>query len=435
VINYLPNFVAGKIKFYPSYSFLLFLLFIPAISNAQETLSSDELFTNARTAAFDEDDYPKAIRITKQALEISPDYSDIRIFLGRLYTWTDEVELARKEFERVIETNPGYEDAHLAYGYLEYWNDNPERSLEIIQPGIDKNPDSKGLLMLKAKIQNNLERFSEANKTLEDLLVYHPKDSEARAFSQTIKDLSSKNQIGVDYDFVYFDERFSDPWHLASFSYGRRTGIGTVTGRLNYANRFTTNGVQFEVDAYPRISDTFYAYVSGGISENGGIFPRYRAGFSLYANLPKSFEADAGFRFLSFSNSTWIYTASVGKYYSNYWFNLRTYLTPSNNSLSKSISLTVRYYLAGADDFLSLRIGTGLSPDRPENYILLDKNNNVIGSLDQKNLKSSNINLGYRKSLNQSNIFSIDLGAENQEYALDRKGYQFTIGAGFTKRF
>ncbi|WP_245984123.1 YaiO family outer membrane beta-barrel protein [Gillisia mitskevichiae] len=413
---------------------MIFLVFSSSL-NAQDTLSSDELFINARTAAFDEDDYPKAIRITKQALEISPDYADIRIFLGRLYTWTDEVEMARKEFDRVIKKSPGYEDAHLAYGYLEYWNDNPKKALEVVQPGIDKNPDSKGLMMLKAKILNNLERFTEANTTLDELLAFHPNYSEARAFSQTIKNLSSKNQIGVDYDFVYFDERFSDPWHLGSISYGRATALGSVTGRFNYANRFTTNGVQFEVDAYPRISDTFYAYVSGGISENGGIFPRYRAGFSLYANLPKSFEADAGFRFLSFSKSTWIYTASVGKYYSNYWFNLRTYLTPSNNSLSKSISLTVRYYLAGADDFLSLRIGTGLSPDRPENYILYNDDNDIIGTIKQEDLKSSNINLGYRKSINKTNIFSIDLSAENQEYKLDQKGYQFTIGAGYTKRF
>ena len=435
MIAYLPHSASGKIKFNPLISLFFLLITFSTTIQSQEKLSSDQLFKNARTAAFDEDDYPKAIRLTKEALEISPDYSDIRIFLGRLYTWTDEKDLARKEFERVIQKNPGYEDAHLAYGYLEYWDDNPEKALIVIEPGIEKNPDSEGLLMLKAKIYNNLGKFTEANETLETLLKYDPNFSEARAFSQKIKDLSSKNQIGIDYDFVYFNERFSDPWHLASVSYGRRTGIGSITGRLNYANRFTTNGVQFEIDAYPRISNTFYTYVSGGISENGGIFPRYRAGFSLYANLPKSFEADAGFRFLSFSRSTWIYTASVGKYYSNYWFNLRTYLTPSNNSLSKSISLTVRYYLAGADDYLSLRVGTGLSPDRPENYYLYNSDDEIVGSLDQKDLKSSNISLGYRKSIKQSNIFSIDVGAENQEYALDKKGYQFTVGAGFTKRF
>lgn len=435
MIKPLPYLRAVNYNYYQVFCFFVLFITFSSSVNAQEKLSSDELFQKARTAAFDEDDYPKAIKLTKQALEISPDYSDIRIFLGRLYTWTDEVELARQEFERVIQKNPGYEDAHLAYGYLEYWNDKPEKALTVIEPGIEKNPDSEGLLMLKAKIQNNLGKFTEANQTLETLLSYHPNLSEARAFSQKIKDLSSKNQIGVTYDYVYFDKRFSDPWHLASVSYGRRTPIGSVTGRLNYANRFTTNGVQFEVDAYPRISDTFYAYVSGGISENGGIFPRYRAGFSLYANLPKSFEADAGFRFLSFSNSTWIYTASVGKYYSNFWFNLRTYLTPSNNSLSKSLSFNVRYYLAGADDFLSFGIGSGLSPDRPENYYLYNEDGTINGSTDPQDLKSTNISLGYRKSIKQSNILTLEIGVENQEYKLDTKGYQFSVGAGFTKRF
>lgn len=406
------------------------------ISNlsAQENLSSDELFINARTAAFEEEDYPKAIRLTQQALEISPDYADIRIFLGRLYTWTDEVAMARKEFDKVLLTDSGYEDAHLAYGYLEYWNDNSEKALEVIAPGVEKNPESKALLMLKAEILNDLERYAEANKTLEALLAFHPNNSEARAFSQKIKDLSSKNQIGVSYDFVRFDKRFDDPWHLASMSYGRQTSIGTITGRLNYANRFTNNGVQFEVDAYPTISETFYAYVSGGISENGGIFPRYRAGFSLYANLPKAFEVDAGFRFLSFNSTTWIYTASIGKYYSNYWFNLRTYLTPSNNSLSKSISLNVRYYLAGADDYLSFGIGSGLSPDRPENNILFNENNSTENS-NPYNLKSNNVFVGYRKSIKETNVFSVELGIENQEYAQDSKGYQFSIGVGYNKRF
>lgn len=435
MIKPLPNIATVNYNYYLLFSFLLLFISFSTSVKAQEKLSSDELFQNARTAAFDEDDYPKAIRITKQALEISPDYADIRIFLGRLYTWTDEVELARKEFNRVMEKDSGYEDAHLAYGYLEYWNDNPEKALIVIEPGIDKNPDSEGLLMLKAKILNNLGKFTEANQTLETLLTYDPNLSEARSFRQKIKDLSSENQIGVSYDFVYFDERFSDPWHLASVSYGRGTPIGSVTGRLNYANRFTTNGVQFEVDAYPRISDTFYAYVSGGISENGGIFPRYRAGFSLYANLPKSFEADVGFRFLRFSKSTWIYTASIGKYYSNYWFNLRTYLTPSNNSLSKSISFKVRYYLAGADDYLSFGIGSGLSPDNPENYYLYNEDDTIIGSTNPQDLESSNISLGYRKSIKHSNIFSLKIGVENQEYKLGSKGYQFSVGAGFTKRF
>ena len=395
---------------------------------SQETLTSDELFINARKAAFDDDDYPKAIAITKQALELSPDYADIRIFLGRLYTWTDEVESARKEFERVLEKNPGYEDAVFAYGSLEYWNDNSEKALGIVEDGIQYNPESQVLLVFKAKILIDLKRYSEANAILNNLLKINPKHTDARALSAKIQDVSSKNKIGVNYDFVYFDERFDDPWHLANVNYGRQTKFGSVTARLNYANRFKTDGLQFEIDAYPRISKLFYAYVSGGIAKNDGIFPKYRAGFSLYANLPMAFEADAGFRLLVFNDETWIYTASIGKYYKNYWFNLRTYVTPSNNSVSQSVSLKIRYYLAGADDYLSFGIGTGLSPDDPANNILFNNG-------ESYKLKSSNISLGFNKSINALNIISVKVSLENQEYRQGTRGNQYSVGVGYNRRF
>lgn len=428
MIRIFPHATKPGLKILCGLYFIL-LIFSPVNSlYSQETLTSDELFVNARKAAFDDGDYPKAIALTKQALELSPDYADIRIFLGRLYTWTDEVESARTEFKQVLKKNPGYEDAVLAYGSLEYWNDNSEKALDIVEDGIQFNPESQDLLVLKAKILIDLKRYSEANETLNDLLKINPKHTDARALSAKIQDVSSKNKIGVTYDFVYFDKRFDDPWHLASIDYGRQTKFGSVTARLNYANRFKTDGAQFEIDAYPRISKVFYAYVSGGIAENDGIFPRYRAGFSLYANLPKSFEADAGFRLLVFNDETWIYTASIGKYYKNYWFNLRTYLTPSNNSVSQSVSLKIRYYLAGADDYLSFGIGTGLSPDDPANNILFNND-------DPDKLKSSNISLGYNKAINALNIISVKASLENQEYRRGTRGNQFSVGVGYKRRF
>lgn len=428
MIRILPRAKKSSLKILCGLYFII-LIFSPINSlYSQETLSSDELFINARKAAFDDDDYPKAISLTKQALELSPDYADIRIFLGRLYTWTDEVESARKEFNRVLEKNPGYEDAVLAYGSLEYWDDNSEKALGIVEDGIQYNPGSQALLLLKAKILIDLKRYSQGNETLNQLLKINPKHTDARALSAKIQDVSSKNKIGASYDFVYFDKRFDDPWHLASIDYGRQTKFGSVTARLNYANRFKTDGTQFEIDAYPRLSKVFYAYVSGGIAKNDGIFPKYRAGFSLYANLPLAFEADAGFRLLVFDDETWIYTASIGKYYKNYWFNLRTYVTPTNNSVSQSVSLKIRYYLAGADDYLSFGIGSGLSPDDPANNILFDNE-------DPDKLKSSNISLGYNKSINALNIISVKASLENQEYRQGTRGNQFSVGVGYNRRF
>ncbi|WP_031427485.1 YaiO family outer membrane beta-barrel protein [Flavimarina sp. Hel_I_48] len=408
---------------------IIFILFgFIQSSWAQNNKSSDQLYTEARAEAFDNDNYVTAIALMKEALKKSPDYLELGVFLGRLYTFTDSLPKARTTFNEVLMKEAGHEQASLAYGNLEYWNSDSERALVIVDAGLSKHTDSQSLGLLKAKILKDLERYDEARKTLDLLLKKNPKLTEARSIISGINTASVKNEIGANYEFIYFDKRFDDPWHLASIDYARQTKLGSVTARVNYANRFRTNGTQFEIDAYPRISDLFYTYVSGGISSKDGIFPRYRAGFSLYANLPAAFEADAGFRFLAFSENTWIYTLGVGKYYKNYWFNLRTYLTPSGNSVSHSYALTVRYYLGGADDFISLKIGTGLSPDNSANSVLFDPDTIY-------KLKSSNIALGYRKLLWDTTILTFSGALENQEYARDTRGNQVSLSLGYIKRF
>ena len=395
---------------------------------AQEELTTDELFVKARTAAFEEDDYPKAINLTKQALEKSPAYADVRIFLGRLYTWTDRNAEARKEFERVLEENPGHEDGSLAYASLEYWNDNSAKALIILNNALEFHPKSEDLLLLKARVLKDLREYSQASETVNELLSINPKLTEARSLGESIRNVSSKNQVGVDYEYVYFDQRFDDPWHLATIDYSRSTKIGSIIGRVNYANRFNSNGTQFNIDAYPSISDTFYAYLSGGIASSGSIFPEYRAGASLFANLPSAFEGELGFRMLSFDEQTWIYTASVGKYISNFWLNARTFITPDNDNVSHSYSLNVRYYLGGANDFLSFGIGTGIDPD--------DNANNIQYAGDETyKLTSNNISLGYRLSIKSTNVFFINASLEDQEYAPETRGNQFSVGVGYFKKF
>jgi len=409
--------------------FLLFL-FVCSIKmvSAQNGLSSDELFQQARKAAFDQKDYTKAVALSKQALAKSPDYSDIRVFLGRVYTWTDKTDSARAEFNMVLSKHPDNEDAAFAYGSLEYWNNNSPKALQLVQDGLKSHPQSKDLLLLKAKVLNDLKRFSEANTTLDTLIKQDPTNSDARALAARVRDNSSVNKIGITYDYIHFDKQFNAPWQLASIEYGRQTGMGSIIGFINYANRFNTNGVQYEIDAYPHISKTFYAYVSGGYSGDVGVFPQSRAGFSLYANLPSSFEGEVGFRYLHFTGDTWIYTASVGKYIGNFWLNFRTYLTPSNSSISQSYSVHVRYYTGGADDYLSLGVGTGISPDDPKDINLLNSSNNY-------KLTSNNVSAALYHSFKRLNVFFITASLDNQEYKFDTRGNQLDIGVGYLRRF
>lgn len=413
---------------YKKYIFL-FLLFISVkIASAQTGASSDELFQQARKAAFDQKNYAKAISLSKQALESSPDYSDIRVFLGRIYTWSGKLDSARAQFIQVLTKHPDNEDGSFAAGSLEYWNDNSPKALQYAQEGLKYHPKSTDLLLLKAKALNDLKRYKEANNTLDTLIKSDPGNSAARALSDKVKDNASTNKIGITYDYISFDKQPIDPWQLASFEYSRHTAIGTIIGLINYANRFKSNGVQYEVDAYPHISKSFYAYVSGGYSGNVGVFPKFRSGFSLYANLPSSFEADAGFRYLHFTGDTWIYTASLGKYYKSFWFNFRTYLTPSNSSISQSYSVKVRYYTGGADDYVSLGIGTGISPDDPRNITLLNGGNNY-------KLHSNNISTAFYHSIKRYNLFFITANIDHQEYKLNTWGNQLDIGLGYLRRF
>ncbi|NCI47189.1 YaiO family outer membrane beta-barrel protein [Sediminibacterium sp. WSJ-3] len=394
-----------------------------------DTVSADGLLQAARKAAFDRKDYTLAKHYLYKALGQSPDYADIKIFLGRIHTWTGSTDSARFYFSLALKNNPGYADASVAYSDLEYWNDRYESALAIVDSGLVHHPADQDLLLRRAKILNAMRRYVEANTSVQQLLSVNKHNSDALLLANRIRELASRNKIGLSYDYVYFDKQFADPWHLASFDYTRTTRIGSVTGRINYANRFKENGVQYELEAYPHISNTFYAYINGGYSENVGVFPKWRGGFSLYANLPAGFECDLGVRYLQFSSSpTWIYTGSLGKYYKSWLFNFRSYVTPSSfaSSVSASYNLSTRYYFGGADDFLGMNIGYGLSPDDRQNSIQLE---------NPVKLTTYKAGASLRKKIAGFNVLSVDASWFNQEYLPGTKGNQYQFSLGWIFRF
>lgn len=408
-------------------SIIFALLFIPVFGIAQDVnLSSDELFEQARKQAFESKNYTKAIALSKLALSKSPDYTDISVFLGRLYTWSDKVDSARYVFNTLDQRQVTDQDFFLAYASLEYWNDQYAKALELVDRGLALHPKAEDLLYLKGRINYSNNNYVEADRAISQLLVLNPRHTEARALSKNIQEYVAKNAIGINYSFTHFDKQFANDWHIVSLSYKRATSIGTVILKTNYANKFADNGLQYELEAYPRISKVFYMYVGAGYSNNVGIFPKYRTGASLYANLPKSFEAEFGYRQLYFSNSIWMYTASVGKYYQNYWFNVRTYLTPSNEDISQSYAATVRYYTKGANDYLGFVVGTGISPD--------DSRSNLIENYSYK-LKTFKVGAEYNFSIKRSNLISLSAMYFNQEYKPKEKGNQIDLSIGYIKTF
>jgi YaiO family outer membrane protein len=409
--------------------FPLVCLLLSVTVYSQDTSSSDALLHLAKKAAFEEKDYGKAKAFLYRALEKSPDYADVGIFLGRIYSWTKNYDSARICFDRVLTKDPAYEDASVAYADLEYWNKHDEKALHITETGLTHHPQSKDLLLQKVKILASMKKYAPANDALSQLLKIDKNNSEARAMYTRINEEASKNRISINYDYTSFDKQFADPWHMVSFDYGRTTPIGLVIGRVSYANRFKQNGTQFELEAYPHISKTFYCYVNAGYSNDIGVFSQWRGGFSLYANLPKSYEGELGVRYLQFSGPpSWIYTAYLGKYYKSWLFGARAYIIPviNTSTVSASYNGMARYYYGSADDWMGIALGYGISPDDRSNAIQLD---------NPVKLTSYKLGLSYRKKVARMNVLSLDANWFNQEYLPQTKGNQYEISIGWLHRF
>ncbi len=174
-------------------------------------------------------------------------------------------------------------------------------------------------------------------------------------------DAGAATALATDYSFVSFRGDL-DPWHLSSVSVGRRTAGGSVTGRLNYANRFRTAGTQVEVDAYPGVTRRTYAYLNAGYSRSG-IFPAWRFGAELFGNLPHAWEGSFGVRQLRFGGApVTLFTGAMGKYVGNSWVSLRPTVRRRAEGYSASTSVAARRYFADADSYVGVRAGYGSTP-------------------------------------------------------------------------
>jgi len=315
-----------------------------------------------------------------------------------LYAWSHQPDSARANFSRALKAHPGYEDAYVAWTDLETWNGQDSLALRLCDEGLAAHPESPELRSRRMRLAAAL----------------HARREDAEG-----------NRIGLSYDLIYFDRQYADPWHLLSFECGFKTARGPVVAWMNYANRFRRGGVQFEAEAYPHLSKTFYGYLDLGYSSSASLFPAWRGGASLYANLPHALEADAGFRYLDFNSTTLLYTFSLGKYYRRFWFNARCWLIPGQAGTSQSVTLAARYYTGGADDYVAMAAGSGLSPDDNANNVQL---------ADPFRLKTQKLQGGWRHAFHRHIAFAA-LQWLYQEYLPDTHGHQWDIGCGYLYKF
>lgn len=287
------------------YILSILLVFTATQLHAQK-VDVDSLLKQGLYETNENQNYPKAMAIAKQALQVSPDYVDVQLLVGRLYRLTDKPDSAKMMFKQVLIASP----------------ENTEAA-------------------------NYLKGLMDADEV--DRL------------------LNLKNMVSVTYNPTFFEREGKESWNLLNVFYGRKTKYGTIIGRINYADRSYDDGFQYELEAYPKHKNG-YSFANFAYS-NAAIFPKYRAAYSYLHNIKGGWEAELGARYQYKFDHLFSVGGSVGKYIGNYWLNFRAFVTPDNRRVSNSFALTGRYYLNTADDYFTAIVGTGVSPDdRTRNF-------------------------------------------------------------------
>ncbi|QJB32938.1 tetratricopeptide repeat protein [Chitinophaga oryzae] len=234
--------------------------------------------------------------------------------------------------------------------------------------GLALNANQPALLSQKANALEQLHRYADAAMVAGQLRKLQPGEKKWQQYADHLNGYTYKNQVGIIHlQSVY--SRDLEPASITSLQYLHRFQRGTITGRLNYGSREAGNGIQLEAESYYTHNPRYYSYGLFGWS-NSDVFPTVRAGYSLFRNFKKGWEGELGGRYVkSDTINTYSAVASVGKYFGNYWVNLRGFFTNDEHQWYQAYTLTNRFYLNDRQDFIALIGNIGASPDdRSRNF-------------------------------------------------------------------
>jgi YaiO family outer membrane protein len=410
------------------FSFLIILFSVTCIESiAQNVISSDDLLIAGKTAITEEKNYPKAITLLRQAYTLSPDYTDVKILLGRAYQLNKNLDSSRYFFKEARIKDPANIDLLNYLIGLEYGAGNLSTAIELVDSALFYHPRNEELLLKKASMLYEGKHYKEAQLVLNYLLAANSGNEKALSLNNQVSMLVASNKVSLYYDYSQFDKLYQ-PWHTTSVAYQRSTSVGSFIGRVNYANRSNgLSGFQYELESYPLFSKSFYGNFAIAVNSGESVFPKFTAKGSLFKAL-RTYEVEGGFRYVNTPEQNFmIYSAGVSKYISRFLLNLKTYIIDFSGASGQGLQLSSRYYYKeNSDDVFILGLGTGVAPD------LTNRN---LGIANISNLSGRRIFSEYRRVLAGDHILSLLGSFGYDEYTVTKSANQFSIGFGYQRKF
>ncbi|MCW5515198.1 YaiO family outer membrane beta-barrel protein [Muriicola sp. Z0-33] len=417
-------------------------LMLSYCSWAQELGSSDDLseaLNEAHNLAF-EGKHGSARNTLNNYLNKFPENGSARFLLARTYSWDGNYDEARKHFNKITSEDKKSRVFWIAAVKNELYARNNATALGLTNKALIHLPGDIELERLQALALANIKNTSYTPYT-KDETIQKPigkqkkpaKKLNSKKKATTKKSEEKKklnNIIGFTNAFTVFDKVY-EPTVYSTIEYKRQTKVGSVIPRINYSNRLKTNGIQYDIDFYPKFSKMFYAYLNYGFS-NSTIYPNHKAGGDLYANLPGAMEASAGMRFISFdTRDIYSIASSIGHYSGNYYFSLRSFITPKPGGVATiSGNLLVRKYRRDGENYSGISFGMGYAPEFRQ--LTLD---GVVLSETLLYLESQRLNLEYQFTpKNAPTVYRTRIGLVRQELTTSPGNFFWAVSAGLTYR-
>lgn len=406
---------------------LLLLLSLPLYAQEINETNTDLILKQANEA-FQASDYKRSLQLTTRGLELAPEYHDIRLLQVRNNLALNNSAAAESDLAILMEKVPQYEGLKaLVLQRINRFDEKEDalnyiNNLEVIYPADNMFQVKRSQLYLDAK------RPTEARK-LASQLINNDLEPGHRYLLQNILRQTVTNEIGVNYQYIGFSKDYSsdDPWHSVSGEYQHNFGRTSTLARVTYSERGNRNGILYELEAYPVITEKLYTFVNVGFS-NGELFPDLRGSLSVFYNFAKVFEAELGGRVQKYNEDSF-YTGILGLtlYHSKFYINARTFLGPEiNGKLVQNYQGNVRYYFSGVDNYVFLRAGNGISPDE---RILSTQ------ALENPLLDAYYGSLGVNFSAGIHHHFQVSAGVLYEDLSNDGKGTQSIGSVGYRYRF
>lgn len=350
--------------------FLQLFIFTSGYSLAQ--VNNDSIFESAIQASRKKQ-YSLAIKSSNEILKREPQRADILVFIANNFAWNHQLDSAQTYINKAYKIDPKSSELYDSWLNILLWNKEYNRLLNTCEDARSNGYSNNYNLLKKEALANNaLENYSLTTDLIEhkDNALFFDSLAIQNIYQEAL--ISSKPRlVSFFYAIDLFDSNIS---HFAYFDYTFNINQNKLILRLNYANRFNTNGTQLEADYYTKFDNHSYLYLNYGYAIDNILFPQHRAGAEYYFPLLEKTNASFGARYLRFnSNNVTIATGHISQYISNYWVALRPFYAMQKSGNSFAIVNTYRKYLSSDLSYWGLEFGYGNSPE--ERATLTQSNN------------------------------------------------------------